>query len=280
MKIGKRSAAVIAAAGTTAAMLTGAATAADAATAGHVHHVTARMTKSSIRLSVGHTVHAGTIQFKAVSADGKGHVLQLFRLHKGYSLQQAGSDINKAFKGDIAAINRVDHKISFRGGSPAKAGKPGIVTMDLNKGRYYVLDQNGGGLSWLIVRGTANRAPVAHKGWITATSYNFVTSKVLPNSGTMTVGNISDQPHFVAIQRVKNGTTHRQVARAFKHHLARNPSWLLHAGTDSGVISPYHHELMSYNLPAGEYLVACWWPDDETGMPHAFMGMWRLVHLG
>lgn len=280
MKIGKRSAALIAVAGTTAATLTGAAGSASAAAAGRVHHVTARMTKSSIHLSVGHTVHAGTIQFKAVSADGKGHELQLFRLHKGYTLQQAGADIGKSFKGDVAAINRVDNNITFRGGALTRNGKPGYVTVNLAKGHYYVLDQNGGGLSWLDVRGTAKAAPVAHRGWITATSYNFVTSKTLPNSGTITVGNISDQPHFVSIQRVETGTTHKQVARAFKHPTRGNPSWMLRAGTDSGVISPYHHEYMSYNLPAGKYLVACWWPDDETGMPHAFMGMWRLVRLG
>jgi len=25
--------------------------------------------------------------------------------------------------------------------------------------------------------------------------------------------------------------------------------------------------------------VACFWPDYFTGMPHAFMGMWKLVTL-
>jgi hypothetical protein len=25
--------------------------------------------------------------------------------------------------------------------------------------------------------------------------------------------------------------------------------------------------------------VMCFWPDDETGMPHAFMGMWKLISL-
>lgn len=279
MKIGKRSAALIAVAGAAVATVTGAAGAADAAAAGHVHHVTARMTAKSIHLNVGNTVHAGTVAFKAVSADGARHELQIVRLHKGYTLQQAESDLNKSFGGDVKAINRIDHNVSFRGGAPAKPGKPGYVTVDLNKGRYYLVDQDGGGLSWLNVRGTANRAPVAHKGWITATSYNFVTSKVLSNSGVMNIGNISDQPHFVELQRVANGTTHKEVAAFFKHP-AGNPSWIRHAGTDSGVISPYHHEYLSYNLPSGEYLVACFWPDDETGMPHAFMGMWRLVHLG
>jgi hypothetical protein len=32
-------------------------------------------------------------------------------------------------------------------------------------------------------------------------------------------------------------------------------------------------------LPAGDYAEVCFFPDLETGMPHAFMGMVRIVHL-
>ena len=31
--------------------------------------------------------------------------------------------------------------------------------------------------------------------------------------------------------------------------------------------------------PRGKYLVACFWPDYITGMPHFFMGMWKLINL-
>jgi hypothetical protein len=37
--------------------------------------------------------------------------------------------------------------------------------------------------------------------------------------------------------------------------------------------------MLRYDLPRGEYLIACFWPDRLTGMPHAFMGMWKLVQL-
>jgi hypothetical protein len=33
------------------------------------------------------------------------------------------------------------------------------------------------------------------------------------------------------------------------------------------------------DVPAGKYLLACFWPDDDTGMPHFFMGMWKLVRV-
>jgi hypothetical protein len=32
-------------------------------------------------------------------------------------------------------------------------------------------------------------------------------------------------------------------------------------------------------LPAGDYAEMCFFPDLKTGMPHAMMGMVRIVHL-
>jgi hypothetical protein len=58
-----------------------------------------------------------------------------------------------------------------------------------------------------------------------------------------------------------------------------NPRWVLKANTSTGTISPNRAETFSYHLPAGKYLLACFWPDDETGMPHILMGMWKLVEL-
>jgi hypothetical protein len=152
--------------------------------------------------------------------------------------------------------------------------------IDLTAGHYYVADTDGQGLAALNVRGTEGKQPVvAHQGMITAHSYGFEATK-LPTSGWLKVRNISDQPHFIEMTRVKESTTGRDVARAVHHPSEHSPTWVMHAGTDSSVISPYRHELLYYRLPAGKYLVACFWPDDDTGMPHFYMGMWKLVRLG
>lgn len=242
--------------------------------------ITVHLTKQHVRLSRT-SVHAGTISFRAVSGDGRFHQMQVVRLHKGYTLQDAESDFGKAFSGNVKAVRRLDHNVSFRGGAPAhRSGYPGQVTMNLPGGHYYVFDQDGQGLASLNVRGTAGTpTPVAHQAVITANTYGFQATR-LPASGWLKVRNISDQPHFVQLTRVKESTTRRQVARAASHPSNRPPAWVLHAGTDSGVISPYRHEVLHYRLPAGKYLVACFWPDDDTGMPHFYMGMWKLVHIG
>jgi hypothetical protein len=57
------------------------------------------------------------------------------------------------------------------------------------------------------------------------------------------------------------------------------PTFILPAHTGTGVVSPKFGEMFQYSLPRGEYLFACFWPDRLTGMPHAFMGMWKLVQL-
>ncbi len=45
----------------------------------------------------------------------------------------------------------------------------------------------------------------------------------------------------------------------------------------SGVLSPGRSLLLSYALPPGTFVLACFVADDVTGMPHAMMGMHRVV---
>ena len=37
---------------------------------------------------------------------------------------------------------------------------------------------------------------------------------------------------------------------------------------------------VDYDLPAGQYVIMCFFPDPHMGgMPHALMGMLRMIHL-
>jgi len=257
---------------------------ADASTIGragkaHVPTIVAHMTKTAIHLSSGHRLHAGRVIFRVVSKEG-GHTLQLIRLHGGYTLKQAKADLDKAFGGDLAAIRRVDHKISWLGGAPARVGHPGEFAVNLRAGHLVVLDQNNPTFTRLHVFGKAPARPrVASAGHITTFTYGFGPSSRLPSSGWVRVANVSDQPHFVVMQRVKERTTDKMVRKTLRRGLRGNPQWALKASTSTGVISPNRREVFNYQVPAGKYLLACFWPDDETGMPHILMGMWKLVTL-
>jgi hypothetical protein len=242
--------------------------------------VVAHMTSSRIRLS-DDTVHAGRIMFRAVTKD-RGHLLQVARLRPGYTVQQAGADINKAFQGDVAAVNRVDDGVSFRGGVETHPLHPGSYSTVLSAGHYVVLDQDGDGLALLTVTGShLRRAAAPHQGTVTAFTYGFgISPQTLPAKGWIRLSNQADQPHFVEIHRVKPGTTGSMVRKSLATDPQSRPSWGLRLNVSTGVMSPGTSQVVHVDLPAGRYVLMCFWPDAKTGMAHALMGMWKLVTVG
>lgn len=242
--------------------------------------ITATMSAKAVRLSVGGSVHAGRVIFTVVSPSGD-HVLQLARLAPGYRLAEAGRDINLAFSGNLKAIHRVDTLIHWFGGADARPGHPGRFAETLYAGTYLAIDQNSNAHTWLHVFGAPTPTAWIRAGsLISAWNHGFSTAPaVLPRSGWTLFRDTADEPHFLDIEQVKASTTATMV-RSYLHSGAQgSPPWALAAGTGSGVISPHTQILFHYNLPAGKYLLMCWWPDDKTGMPHALMGMWKLVWL-
>lgn len=253
-------------------------TAAGASSRAGIPTVIVRMVNGHINIDGGNTLHAGRIQFKVVTGKGS-HILQILRLHHGYSLQDAGQDFGPAFGGNTDAIRRLDEKVTWRGGATARPHNPGWFVVTLRAGHFYMLDQNGNAITPFTVVGVGPKRPgVAHQSKITAFSYGFESEpETIPAAGTVYFFNQSDQPHFLEMQHVKEGTTRRDVMQAF--HSNGPPSFGLHGSTGAGVISPYFGQMMRYDLPPGEYLIACFWPAIDTGMPHAFMGMFKLIHL-
>ncbi len=166
MSIRKRAAIGVATAGVAALAISGLAApgSAGAAKAAKIPVVVVHMSSKHINLSTG-SVHAGTVEFKVVTHKGD-HLLQVANLHKGYSLQQAGSDLQKAFGGDTKAISRVDHRITFRGGAETKPSHPGAMSVTLPAGQYVLIDQNGSAVNFLKVHGTApsNQAAMPFQG--------------------------------------------------------------------------------------------------------------------
>jgi hypothetical protein len=243
--------------------------------------VIVRMVNGHIKLDGGNTVHAGKTQFKVVTGKGN-HILQILRLHRGYSIQQAGQDIGKAFGGDTDAIRRVDNKITWRGGTEVRPHKPGLFVVSLHAGHFFMVDQNGPAGAPLNVVGTApkHQPAVPHQSTITAFTYGFESQPAaIPAAGTLYFHNQADQPHFLEMQHVKSSTTARMVRKAFSPTSHGQPAWVLKGSTGLGVVSPGAGEMFHYDLPAGKYVIACFWPDLFTGMPHAFMGMWKLITL-
>jgi hypothetical protein len=243
------------------------------------HNVTVTMSKSGISFGNNNRIAGGTTIFKIVAVKGQ-HDLQLVQLHKGYSLQQAGSDINKAFNGNVPAVNRLDKNATLLGGAGGSPGHPGYFAVrNLSAGTYYAFDTDANNVvTKLTVVGNAPTVNVPYNAYVAAFTYGFdPIPNALPSSGWLRFYNHSDQPHMLVIQAVKPSTTTQDVQKYVNSGGQGNPSWGLPFSTGIGVISPNIGMTWKYALPKGKYLLMCFWPDDKTGMPHFLMGMWRLV---
>ncbi len=240
------------------------------------------MTKKAIRLST-HSVQAGRVRFRVVTPGGD-HVLQVMRLHQGYSLQQAAKDVGRAFQGRVPAIKRVDRRITWAGGAETRKNHPGRFAVTLTPGTYYLIDQNDQTstvVSTLTVNGSVQpRAWIHNSSRIVGTGKDrFRAPKAIPRQGWTVFKDTSDEPHFLVLQQVKHGTTRHMVTRYLHSGAQGEPPFAMPATTSSGVISGGSQILFHYNLPRGRYVLICWWPSDENGMPHALMGMYRMINL-
>jgi hypothetical protein len=224
------------------------------------------------------TIHAGRVRFRAHTPQG-GHEMQLLRLHKGYQPAQLRKDVGQAFQGNLAAIRRLDHRVSWLGGAGTRPKHPGIYSVFLRAGTYFVVDQNGPGAARLRVVGTPRpRVGIVSSSTIVGNiNDRFEAPRAIPHRGWTTFKDTSDEPHFLEFQRVKPGTTRAMVRKAIRSN--GRPAFLLPGSTSTGTVSGGRHIQFHYNLPAGKYVILCFWPSDETGMPHAFMGMFRFVNL-
>lgn len=257
------------------------------AEAAEVRTVTVKMTDTSITFSGGGaetadgvtTLRSGRYRFHVRSPEG-GHIFELLRFREGYSAEQAQQDFESAFEGDVAAVQRVDNGVIFRGGIAVRPKHPGDLVVNLRAGQYVAIDPESSAVARLNIVGTAPKQPrVSYEGTYTAFTHGWGVTRDLPASGMVRFRNQSDQPHMLILQQVKSSTTNKQVRRFINSGMQGQPAWALKAFADGGVISPGRSELFSYDLPPGKYLAACFWPDYFTGMPHVAMGMWKLVRI-
>ena len=152
-------------------------------------------------------------------------------------------------------------------------------------GTYYLYNDSGdlpAQAKKLTVTGPeAKRAKPQSSATVKATSAKrFAGATTLPAHGTITFKNVStNSPHFLDLQHVKQGTTRKQVIDFLNSGVQKEPSWGRQGQAGTDVVGEGQSQTLSYKLPKGEYVEWCFFPDLQTGMPHALMGMVRVVHL-
>jgi hypothetical protein len=243
--------------------------------------ITARLTKRTIVVKGADGLRAGRVR---MSVEGRGAV-EFARFKNGYDVADFTRDINRfGAKNDVKALKRAIANTTIIGGFGA--GGSGTIVFP-RAGAYTPFSVGERGLvtgKTVVVRGPRRTSSVPRvDGRIIAKSGpSWGGSSHLPAKGRFLFKNRFNTgvPHFVLLQQVQEGTTVDQVLESLQSESQEPPPWALPAFLDTGSLSPGRSMTVNYDLPPGQYAVMCFFPDPNMGgMPHALMGMIRMIHL-
>lgn len=228
-------------------------------------------------------------------------------VNPGYSIGQVQRAINLQLRENAspfqAALSTrlINREAVTYGGIDSLPRDHEVVSTTVNlphAGRYYVINTETGRAN-VVGRFFADNNTAAIPNSVVSSTGLLVAgfrgidrffgaNGVQPRSGVLEVRNLGDTVHLAEIYRVRNGVTDAQVQREFDTIMANrvpltDPAGLNSIPTDLiGVdaISPGHSAKLRYHLrQGGTYLVLCFVADARTGVPHAFMGMHKILHF-
>jgi hypothetical protein len=251
--------------------------------------------KSSFKVSGSTTFTPGRVELVLKGVGPKDKSTDIISLKGKYTFKDLRADF-KAFgkkegtgphgstpKSALKHLNHAINHVDFYGGLDVFGTQKEHATMVLPKAGDYILFNNTHKLPknphTLTAAGTkVDRAAPASSATVNAvTKRRFTGSKTLPANGTVTFKNKStESPHFLGLLHVKKGTSRKQVLAAFQ---GSGPNVFRNGQAATDVVDEGNSMTLSYKVPAGTYAEVCFFPDPKTGMPHAFMGMVRIVKL-
>lgn len=214
---------------------------------------------------------------------------QIIRPKAGYTKAEGTRDANIMFE-NPRAMRRFERNTVLIGGTDSRPGEPGVAWMRLPQGRFWALDTYAQKTLARKVRsfraagepfagslpGDATIRAVDHVSWA-------ALPKRIPASGMLRFRNASDAVHVLGMAKLKRGKTmadFEEWVEQLKQGNETPPPVNFDVGTGSGVIDPDRTQSFRYDLPPGQYVMVCWWPDAEMDLtPHFLLGMYRGVTL-
>lgn len=254
-----------------------------------------KLAHGKLTLNGPRTFHAGRVNV-SLTVKGNQAQAQVVSFAKGYGFKRYIKDFQTFVQGGhgpseskagLAALNHLVDKTKFFGGFTAAKGSTMTGTIVLPTAGTYVIydDTTGSDPHKLNVTGPeVKRVSPDSSGTIKATSAKrFRGATTAAAHGTITYKNVSSgkqaSPHFLELQHVKKGTTRKDVEMALMSNSNSQPSWVLKGELQTDVIGPGQSMTFNTHLPKGEYVELCFFPDLQTGIPHAFMGMIGTITL-
>ncbi len=244
-------------------------------------HIKAKATKVAVTLGGHEGLRAGRVR---LSVKGTGTV-ELAQFARGYDVEDFTRDVN-AFgaKGDMRAFKRALRNTTFLGGF-ASGGSGSIVLPGAGRYSAFAIGRRGfiAGPTFRVGPTQKRTTPDVDGRIIAKRGLSWGGSSHLPAHGTFLFKNkrSAGVPHFVVLQQVAEGTTVDDVLEFLQtEEEGPPPSWLERGSLETGSLSPGRSMTVNYHLPAGQYAVLCFFPDPKMkGMPHAMMGMIKMIHL-
>lgn len=110
--------------------------------------------------------------------------------------------------------------------------------------------------------------------------------ELMPGQQVIELQNIGAQPHFIFVGKVPDTVTEADVAAVLEADMTGTPAtvdWnpdeefedVLGTGTQSGGTTIW----VPVTLEAGTYAAVCFFPDTESGIPHAYEGMYAVFEV-
>jgi hypothetical protein len=233
------------------------------------------------------TLTPGLRRIKVVTTTGHAREADFVHLKPGYTLDDLVSDLNASFSTDtpdLEALNRFYDSTVVAGGLVARQNVPGLGRLTFFPGQWYAFDPavfptTAEAFTPFMVAGEPTGATTTFTARITAehdTQWNPRPVSI-NYRGWIKFTNKAESPHFIELAKLAPGKTYADfkawVKAVMSGHDAPPPFGKF--SLDEGLVSPGHAYTFKYDIPKGNYVVLCFMPDRETGLPHAFMGMSR-----
>ncbi|MBD0741084.1 hypothetical protein BG418_06250 [Streptomyces sp. CBMA152] len=240
----------------------------------------------------------GLRTFRVHTDDVNGRQLQLLRPHHGVTLKKIFADLTKAVSRmpvpTAQGITALRDEADAPGGAFVTRNVSESFTTRVKPGRLVLLDfsaflkdpahpvfrvmhlhdGNQGSLR------TDHRATVVTRE--TPAGPRFDVRGLHEAKDPILFHNAADELHEMQLQPVTPGTTDAQLQAYFDKIAAGKPATAPFTGPALGLgaVSPGGTVLLrAHHLPPGTYALLCFIPDDKNGVPHAFLGMHKVVVL-
>jgi hypothetical protein len=264
---------------------------------GHAPTISVNVTTDA-GFSLPSHVRSGFVTFKVSTPEPTYHGFQGFRLKNGASVATVLEDFRLGVAAETAEENAAGARgllqhSTLVGGVVTSSFAPISVTVPLEPGTYYFFDLNdffngvAPRIHTLVAVGQPHWSGLPRFSQVILTVMNsadqprFVAPTDQSATGTFLVVNPADEIHEAVWRSVKPGTTDEYIQQYYDAFLAGHPiarPWLdIQHGLQA--MSPERFAVIHIDLPPGLYAMLCLVPSDESGLPHAYIGMHQVVTL-